>query len=143
MKKLRIIIFCAVVLIALGMLSIPLINNFQADKLRKQLLDMALPEKTEIVESISNAGKISGNGNGMQYFGAILIKSELSLDELQAHYTAVDWNGPYVQEQIGKVINIGYGSLQFSSSPDMDGYYTVYLWGDTDSDILNYDLRGH
>ena len=40
-----------------------------------------------MIESISRAGKLTGNGNGMQYFGAILIRSDLSLEELDAYYS--------------------------------------------------------
>ena len=32
-------------------------------------------------------GNLTGNGNGMQYFGAILIRSDLSLEELDAYYS--------------------------------------------------------
>ena len=50
--------------------------------MEKELCETPLPEKTELIESISRAGKLTGNGNGMQYFGAILIRSDLSLEEL-------------------------------------------------------------
>ena len=65
-----------------GVISIPLINNHTAYKVEKELCETPLPEKTELIESISRAGKLTGNGNGMQYFGAILIRSDLSLEEL-------------------------------------------------------------
>ena len=35
-----------------------------------------------LIESLSEAGRLTGNGNGLQYFGAVLIRSELSLEEL-------------------------------------------------------------
>ena len=82
MKKLKLVgILAAVVLIG-GVISIPLINNHTAYKVEKELCETPLPEKTELIESISRAGKLTGNGNGMQYFGAILIRSDLSLEEL-------------------------------------------------------------
>lgn len=74
-------ILAAVVLIG-GSLSIPLINNLIAYKVENALCEIPLPEKTELIESLSQAGNLTGNGNGMQYFGAILIRSELSLEEL-------------------------------------------------------------
>ena len=55
--------------------------------MEKELCETPLPEKTELIESISRAGKLTGNGNGMQYFGAILIQSELSLKELDDYYS--------------------------------------------------------
>ena len=87
MKKLKLVgILAAVVLIG-GVISIPLINNHTAYKVEKELCETPLPEKTELIESISRAGKLTGNGNGMQYFGAILIRSDLSLEELDAYYS--------------------------------------------------------
>ena len=73
-----------------GVISIPLINNHTAYKVEKKLCETPLPEKTELIESISRAGKLTGNGNGMQYFGAILIRSDLSLEELDASYVPVE-----------------------------------------------------
>ena len=64
---------------------IPLINNQCAYMVEKKLCETPLPEKTEFIESLSRAGKLTGNGNGMQYFGAILIESELSLEELDSY----------------------------------------------------------
>lgn len=87
MKKIKVVgILVAVVLIG-GSLSIPLINNYTAYKVEKALCEIPLPEETELIESLSQAGKLTGNGNGMQYFGAILIRSELSLEELDAYYS--------------------------------------------------------
>ena len=87
MKKLKLVgILAAVVLIG-GVISIPLINNHTAYKVEKKLCETPLPEKTELIESILRAGKLTGNENGMQYFGAILIRSDLSLEELDAYYS--------------------------------------------------------
>ena len=87
MKKLKLVgMLTAVVLIG-GVIAIPLINNHTAYKVEKKLCETPLPEKTELIESISRAGKLTGNGNGMQYFGAILIRSDLSLEELDAYYS--------------------------------------------------------
>ena len=44
-----------------------------------ELVHFRLPKNTELIESIYKAGKLVGNGNGMQYFGVILIKSERPL----------------------------------------------------------------
>ena len=95
MKKLKLVgILAAVVLIG-SVISIPLINNHTAYKVEKALCEIPLPEETELIESLSQAGKLTGNGNGMQYFGAILIRSDLSLEELDAYYSGYrsnEWN---------------------------------------------------
>ena len=87
MKKLEIVRILAAAILIGGVISIPLINNHTAYKVEKALCEIPLPEETELIESLSQAGKLTGNGNGMQYFGAILIRSELSLEELETYYS--------------------------------------------------------
>ena len=56
MKKLKLVgILAAVVLIG-NVISIPLINNHTAYKVEKALCEIPLPEKTELIESLSQAG---------------------------------------------------------------------------------------
>ena len=86
MKKAKIAGICLIVLILAAFVSVPVYNNYCAYNVEKMLCETPLPEQTELIEAISQAGKLTGNGNGMQYFGAILIKSELSLEELDAYY---------------------------------------------------------
>lgn len=63
------------------------VNNFTAKGVEKKLRNLPLPENTELIDSVSRAEKLSGNGNGMQYYGAILIKSEKTIDELEKFYS--------------------------------------------------------
>ena len=66
MKKLKVVgILAAVVLIG-SVISIPLINNHTAYKVEKALCEILLPEETELIESLSQAGKLTGNGNGFE-----------------------------------------------------------------------------
>lgn len=82
MKKLKIVGILAAVILIGGVISVPLINKHFAYKVEKALCEIPLPEETELIESLSCAGKLTGNGNDKQYFGAILIKSALTLEEL-------------------------------------------------------------
>ena len=146
MKKLKLVgILAAVVLIG-GSLSIPLINNNIAYKVEKALCEIPLPEETELIESLSQAGKLTGNGNGMQYFGAILIRSELSLEELDAYYSdyrSNEWEY-LVGTQEGQSIEvIDHGTLQFTEEIKGSGYYIVYSWGSGKSLLEELDIRGH
>ena len=117
MKKLKLVgILTAVVLIG-GVISIPLINNHTAYKVEKELCETPLPEKTELIESISRAGKLTGNGNGMQYFGAILIQSELSLKELDDYYSdyrSNEWEYLVKIQEGQSIEGIDHGTLQFA-----------------------------
>ncbi len=88
-KKVCIRVICSfVAVLALFLLLVPFINDCIAKQIEEKLCETPLPVDTEIVDSVSMAGKLAGNGNGMQYFGAVLLKSELSLEELDSYYSA-------------------------------------------------------
>ena len=146
MKKLKLVgMLVAVVLIG-GVISISFINNNIAYKVEKELCETPLPEKTELIESISRAGKLTGNGNGMQYFGAILIRSDLSLEELDAYYSGYrsnEWEC-LVETQEGQSIElIDHETLQFSVEIKDSCYYILYSWGSGNSLLEELDIRGH
>ena len=146
MKKLKLVgILVAVVLIG-GVISISFINNNIAYKVEKKLCETPLPEKTELIESISRAGKLTGNGNGMQYFGAILIQSELSLKERDDYYSdhrSNEWEY-LVEIQEGQSIDvIDHETLNFGKEINDAGYYIVYSWESENSLLKELDIRGH
>ena len=146
MKKLKIVGILAAAILIGGVISLPLINNHTAYKVEKALCEIPLPEQTELIEAISQAGKLTGNGNGMQYFGAILIRSELSLEELETYYSdyrSNEWEY-LVEIQEGQSIKvIEHKALQFSEEIEDSGYYIVYSWGSGNSLLRELDIRGH
>ena len=146
MKKLKIVGILAAAILIGGVISLPLINNHTACKVEKALCEIPLPEKTELIESLSQAGKLTGNGNGMQYFGAILIRSELSLEELETYYSdyrSNEWEY-LVEIQEGQSIEvIEHKALQFSEEIEDGDYYIVYSWGSGNSLLKELDIRGH
>ena len=86
MKRILIVIASAFFVAVLSfIIAVPIMNDNFAKKTASDILSVPLPEKTTYIESISLAGKLVGTGNGMQYFGAILIQSELPLDTLQTY----------------------------------------------------------
>ena len=135
MKKIKLVgILAAVVLIG-SVISIPLINNHTAYKVEKALCEIPLPEETELIESLSQAGKLTGNGNGMQYFGAILIKSELSLEELETYYSdyrSNEWEYLVEIQEWQSIKVIEHKALQFSEG----------IFGGN-SLLKELDIRGH
>ena len=146
MKKTKIAGICLIVLILAAFVSVPVYNNYCAYNVEKMLCETPLPEQTELIEAISQAGKLTGNGNGMQYFGAILIKSELSLEELDAYYSdyrSSEWE--YLMEvQKGQFVEmLEHGGLQFSEKIKGNNYYIVYSWGSGNSLLREMDIRGH
>lgn len=147
MKKIIITIIIVILVLApIAFLAVtPLVNNYTAARVANELEELPLPENTEIIETTSFAGKFVGNGNGMQYFGAILIKSELPLESLTEHYSQYvekEWEC-VVERQEGNEIQELDGSESFQTDVEGEDYYIVYSWGSSDSIFSELDLRGH
>ena len=145
-KFLIVIIFIVVISISLFVVVIPLTNNHYAKQVEKELRETPLPEKTEIIDSVSQTGKLVGNGNGMQYFGAILLKSKLSLNNLEDYYSAYQKNewSYVVEPQKTQIIEVvEHNRISFSEKVDDEGYYIVYSWGDGPDVLEELDFRGH
>ena len=138
MKKILIPICVIAVLVCFVAVFIPLSNDRTAENIAKQL-ESSSPADTVIIESVSKAGKLTGNGNGMQYFGAVLIKSGLTPDELSDFYSDA-----IVKKQTSQKIEvIEHVSLSFETVIDGDNYYIVYKFGDISLPFANLDIRGH
>ena len=146
MKKRTIIIVTIVVVLLVFLVSIPIVNDGIAKKTAEKIKDTDIPNTSEYVESFSTAGKLVGNGNGMQYFGGILIKSELSLEELKTYYSQFaqnEWEY-IVENQTGRNVQIiEHGILTLSTDIEGDNYFIVYSWGDNDTVFDKLDIRGH
>lgn len=140
MKKIIPIILLIVVFAG----SVPFVNDFCAKNVENSLVEIALPENTRMVESVSKAGKLVGNGNGMQYFGAMLIKSEQTLEELSAYYADVNTE-IVVKEQTTQAIEcLEHAQLSFTTEiTDAENYYIVYLFGEGIAPFSQLDIRGH
>ncbi|MBQ7089121.1 MAG: hypothetical protein IJN04_05725 [Clostridia bacterium] len=141
-------VFIAVVLLLFSVV-IPVVNNAIALGVENDLKSIPLPAKTELVESTSKAGKMVGNGNGMQYFGAILIKSDLSLEKLDAYYQTYrmgSFDCLIAGQLSNEILAVEHGDLAFRHNEYGVGYYIVYTWGSAPHwlrDWLDTDLRGH
>lgn len=148
LKKIMTFTICIIVAISISfyIIIIPLFNDHYAKQVERKLRTTPLPRETEIIDSVSQAGKLVGNGNGMQYFGAILLKSKLSLNDLEDYYSAYQKNEwSYIVEpqktQIIKVVE--HSRISFSEKVDGDGYYIVYSWGNGPDILEELDIRGH
>lgn len=142
MKKIIVIglgvIFCAILTL---LIATPVVNDNVAKKTAKELSDLPLPQNTEYIETVSKAGKLVGNGNGMQYFGAILIKSELPLNELEEYYSSkIQWCE--VKKQTTSEIAFIHGDPAFKTEINGDNYYIVYSWGNNSGLFHELDIRG-
>ena len=138
MKKILIPICVIAVLVCFVAVFIPLSNDRAAENIAKQL-ESSVPADTVIIESVSKSGKLTGNGNGMQYFGAVLIKSGLTPDELSDFYSDA-----IVKKQTSQKIEVAeHGQMSFETVIDGDNYYIVYMFGNSSSPFAELDIRGH
>ncbi len=147
-----ILLIAVIVLPVFLVLGITTTNDLIAKDIERDLKSIQLPENTEFVDSVSNAGKITGNGNGMQYYGAIVVSSQLSLEELTEYYTSQNSHiNIRVQEN-----NIFFPSHRFHSVSEQEiesfdsskSNYIIECWAPDSipkwlKTILDFDLRGH
>lgn len=143
MKK---ILISAVIVFFSLLIAAPIVNNSISRKTADELASLPLPKNTEVIESVYKAEKLTGNGNGMQYFGAILIKSELSLEELKEYYSRLaqnEWDYIVEEQRESDIKVIEHGKLEFKTNITGDDYYIVYSWGGNNTIFHELDIRGH
>lgn len=104
-------------------------------------------EGIELIETQSAYGKLNGNGNGFNYFGAALVKADDTavLDEL---IKKLDTGFEIVgyEAQSGTKIGIKYlerHDLYYEIEPSADGYYTVYFYNSSHPHTNPLDPNGH
>ena len=124
------------------------INNNVANNVVKELKQLSLPENTIIVEEKAIADRLCGNGDGVQYFGALLLKSELSLEDLDKYYAQFRGGKEcyIVEHQYDRRIKQDELALHqenaFDTTIDTDDYYILYTWGNYSSIFTYLDGRG-
>ena len=104
--------------------------------------------QVQLVETQSVCGKINGNGNGIQYFGAVLIKSDdetavkALLEELKGEYDEVGYC-----VQAGQNIRSSYlehQTLSYDHDSFQDAtYYSIYFYNSHCNLSNPLDLRGY
>ncbi len=148
-KLIKIFIGLLVILFIVIPLYIYVQNDIIANQTKKELLKTKLPNNTNIIDSISIAGKLTGSGNGMQYFGGILVKTDLSKEDLEEYYKQFrknEWSFLISKQSSSKIDVIEHGDYRFKKYKEIDKekYYIIYSWGPTKNDFVKeLDLRGH
>ncbi len=146
-----------IVLIVASFFISPLINNLTLNSFAKQLYKQPLPPRTQLLEKEAVCGKLNGNGNGMDFFASVLIRSDLSLDELEAYYqntsvkSAKKTENRAVSPQVllpeGEKLNTEYvehADIYFEHLKTINnysGYYVIMIY-DGGYEAW-FDLRGH
>lgn len=154
-KRFRRVIRTSMVTIAVFLLvvalAIPVINNAIGLAEEKRLKDLPLPDGADLISSVSSVGNLTNVTRNVQYFGAILVQSNLSKSEISAHYNQYR-EGAFdciVEDAEGardllSTLDLGGIDSAFSVDAVQDDWYLVYSWGDPPAwltDILNLDSR--
>ncbi len=142
-----IMIVLAVVLLIMG-LAVPIANNAIAMRQAKALKALTPTEYAIALETTSLAGRFTKTAGHVQYFSAVLIKSDRSLEELQTYYMQYSktlFDAYCVQPQNGQEIVVLEGvDLAFRQTVGEKGHYIVYsicTGGNTAQWWLDMDVR--
>lgn len=150
--KMRHVIRITMVTIALILLFwalvLPIINNAIALDVENELKDQPLPPKTQLVDSISAAGRFSLLAKDMQYFGAILVKSDLAEQEMEAYLEESLYEKKHnctVETQTSAAVHLNGLNLNLTFDDFSEGnYYIIYKFGSAPGwvrPLLNTDMR--
>ena len=124
---------------------VPLHNSYIANEIEDSLLETPLPKNTQFIESINASGKLVGSDSKINFFGGILIKSELSEDELNEYYSKMrEHHNDFLIEsqdtaEISVIENGNYTFEHLENVSDFDNYYLVYSWGKDESVLQNFN----
>jgi hypothetical protein len=148
LKYIGIILLCLIIPTSLAF--VPIGNNVILKKHTYELKNFKLNATYEILAKDDECGKLVGNGNGMQYFSALLIHSEENLN-----WKNSDWEGVFLIEvndtSFNDFINgYDYGDYcknikkKLKEIDSTENYYVLYSFYNAPLDsIWNDDLRAH
>jgi hypothetical protein len=143
LKRPFIIVTCSIIaVLILPWFICPFINNIKLFCLTRQLTGYELPSKTQMIENRSICGKLNGNGNGMDFLATILIKSDLSIGELQKYYSfaeVIPQKCTNLKSEYLEHGEIKYTKLQHVKA--YNNYFVVLIYYDGYPAL--FDLRGN
>ncbi len=153
LAKVLAISFVALVLLVSGVVAFffgfnqnSLISRKLTNDLKSQIMDNG---SFEIVDSVSVCGKLVGNGNGMQFYGAVLVESDSEtdisefVDSLDSEFEVVGYCFQ-TDSQIKTDALHGHFYPQYENFPkDGKTYYTIYYFNSNHKYSTDFDIRAH
>ncbi len=106
--------------------------------------ELRAAEGIEIVETVSDYGKLNGNGNGINFFGAVLAKVDNPdvLDTLVSLNKDFDVMDYYKQEK--REIDLRYAEHAHLSFENLStDYYVVWFYQSEHPMSNPLDIKGH
>ena len=149
-KVISAVLIAIVILVILFILSFFVNHNILINhKLTWDFKDIIKNESgIEIIQWKSVYGKLNGNGNGINYFGTVLVKtdSEESINKilpaLDEEYEIVGYvtqSGSKVNNKLVEKVNLEYDE----SLSEGEIYYSIYYFNSSNKYSYPFDLRGH
>ena len=143
LARLALIPLVLLLLLAAICLAVPAINDRTAAELEHTLLDAPRPADAVLIDHACAAGKLTGNGNGMQYFAVIVIRTALSADVLDAHYAPLRRSSfDFLLCPAADADRLPLTHLDLLPDYPDDAWF-VFSWGDSSFPLCDLDLRAH
>ena len=146
-RKIKLIWGIGIAVFVLLMIALFFMHDIELWGYETGLKHHELPAKTERIELQSTCGKLNGNGNGLQFLSTMLIRSDLSLAELEAFYADTDYQvipvtgADFESKYLSNGYRITYDAL--ADAEEFDGYYAVFFFRSGDTIFHQLNLRGH
>lgn len=156
MRKLIIVVVSALLILAIGSGTVLAVKYFKDNKNEKNLNILmeefsniiSMYADADIIEAKSVYGKLNGNGNGIQYFGSVLIHKDSIKDvdslveELDLQFEIVEYCVQDERDISSKYLE--HKTLKYDSPIDANSEYISIIFFNSkhpDSDFL--DIAGH
>lgn len=149
---LQLVITCLIIGLFVLMLNY---NNFVLTRFSSQLFEMDLPEDIYIMEEHKVRGKLNGNGNGMDFFACILVKTKRLQKELYDYLNNYEFAPAKDHETVEtEVIKLRSNRLEtkyveheeivfetIQNEVNFDDYYVLIIYDGGYS--ADFDILGH
>lgn len=146
----------AVVLLVLGVLFLPspfsVLGNRNQRNLNALMKEFTTTiseyASSDIIEEQSVYGKLNGNGNGIQYFGAVLVRKDAieDIDALMAELDETFEIVEYAEQSGNKIISkhLQHRTLTYDTPITSENtYVSICFYNSKHSKSSLWDLAGH
>jgi hypothetical protein len=156
LRKILVFIIIVILIIISPFIITRQLNNISSSNYAKQLYNCPLPSKTSLIAKESDCGNLGSAGNHMDFIAALLIQSNLSLDELESYYNNYAFKPAKTSSSKDHITKNGAGvwhAKEFLSSQEIrkkyftniqikPNYYIVII-ADYNYPTSIFELRGH
>lgn len=144
-----------IVIFLIGTIIIVNSNSFALNRFSSQLFEMDLPSDISVVDTFKTRGNLNGNGNTMDFFACIIVKTNRTQDEVQKildmykfkpakKHNSVDKEVVKMENNVLETKYVEHEQIVFDSIKNKfryDNYYAMIIYdGGYSSD---FDILGH